>query len=335
MKFIIKSIHKEILDGLSNNESLRQISRKTKRSHSTIIRDIRNLEKYGYVSKITRSNQNYYNITFLGIKILKEYWDERKILMGYMDNAPPDEIRLHRLQIKYDLVNKINPAIIYFNDFPSKIIDMNNWNKNIISFEDFTVILSNKSMIITGIQRNIKSEGKLESIIADILSSISPLALQIEEKIRKKEKKFKLKRIDNGILSGHIINIELAYEHHVIAEMASKNNYNINVDNNGKVEIWSDKSKGFPELETGGDKAIKNMDLLNENTKFLSRYKLEDINSEIKSEISNISNNLNKISELLYENAKHSTITQDQLDELISSQNRIDQILEKIIKNVF
>ena len=77
------------------------------------------------------------------------------------------------------------------------------------------------------------------------------------------------------------------------------------------------------------------MPKLNENTKFLSRYKLEDINSEIKSEISNISNNLNKISDLLYENAKHSTITQDQLDELISSQNRIDQILEKIIKNVF
>ena len=34
----------------------------------------------------------------------------------------------------------------------------------------------------------------------------------------------------------------------------------INVRNNGKVEIWSDKSKGFPELETGGDKAIKNME---------------------------------------------------------------------------
>ncbi len=334
MKFIIKPIHKEILDGLSNNESLRQISRETKKSHSTIIRDIRNLEKYGYVSKITRSNQNYYNITPLGIKVLREYWDEKKILMRYMDNAPTNEIRLHRLQIKYDLINKINPAIIYFNDFPSKIIDMNNWNKNIISFEDFTVILSNKSMIITGIQRNIKSEGKLESIIADILSGVSPLALQIEEKIRKKEKDFKLKRIDNGILSGRIINIELAYEHHAIAELASKNNYNINVNNNGKVEIWSDKSKGFPELETGGDKAIKNMELLNENTKFLSRYKLEDINSEIKKEISAISDNVNKISDLLYENAKHSTMTQDQLDELISSQNRIDKILEKIIKHL-
>ena len=116
--------------------------------------------------------------------------------------------------------------------------------------------------------------------------------------------------------------------------MASKNNYNINVNNNGKVEIWSDKSKGFPELETGGDKAIKNMELLNENTKFLSRYKLEDINSEIKKEISAISDNVNKISDLLYENAKHSTMTQDQLDELISSQNRIDKILEKIIKHL-
>jgi Mg2+ and Co2+ transporter CorA len=229
---------------------------------------------------------------------------------------------------------KLNPAVIYFNDFPSKIINMNNWNKNIISFEDFTVILSNKSMIITGIQRNIKSEGKFESRIADILSSISPLALQIEEKIRKQEKRFKLKRIDNGVLSGHIINIELAYEHHTIAETASKNNYNININDNGKMEIWSDKSKGFPELETGGDKAIKNMDLLNENTKFLARNKLEDINNEIKREISNISENINKISDLLYETTKHSIITQDQLDELISSQNRIDKMIEKIIKGV-
>jgi hypothetical protein len=66
---------------------------------------------------------------------------------------------------------------------------------------------------------------------------IPPLAVQVEEKIRKMDKEFKLKRIDNGILSGHIINIELAYEHHVIAEKASRNNYNINIHNNDKMEI--------------------------------------------------------------------------------------------------
>jgi hypothetical protein len=96
----------------------------------------------------------------------------------------------------------------------------------------------------------------------------------------------------------------------------------------------SDRSKGFPELEAGENEAIENMELLNENTKFLSTYKLENVNDEMKKHISTISNNVNRISELLYENVKHSTMTQDQIDEVISSQNRIDHMLEKLIKGI-
>jgi hypothetical protein len=133
----------------------------------------------------------------------------RNSLTGGSINATPPEkpeykIRLHRLQVKYDLVNPVkDPRVISFRDHPSKIVPMGpkgsaHWNKNIIQFEDFTCIISTKSIIIAGIQRYLTMHDNIESQEAAVLSEISPFVEQVEEKIRRMEPGFQILRKDGS-----------------------------------------------------------------------------------------------------------------------------------------
>ena len=273
------------MDLLSNQYGIRKIARYLQKSPSTIYRDIRKLEEYGYISRVVRSSQVFYNINPSGMEYLRKYWNgEQKTLTGYLINATPPEtklqIRLHRLQIKYDLLNPISdPSVIQFSDYPSEFVKMNNWTKNIISFQDFTVIVSTKSIIITGLQLESDIFQDVEMTEANILSSIQPMVLSLEEKIHRFNPKFKLKRLANNVLSGHIISREWAYEHHPIAETIKHMEIRDPEDNKPRVIV--DQSKGFPELETvHKDFSTQDMELLRKNTWTLSQ---KDIDKEISS----------------------------------------------------
>ena len=133
----------------------------------------------------------------------------RNSLTGGSINATPPEkleykIRLHRLQVKYDLVSPVkDPRVISFRDHPSKIVPMGpkgsvRWNKNIIHFEDFTCIISTRSVIIAGIQRYLTMNENIESQEAAVLSEISPFVEQVEEKIRRLEPSFRILRNDGS-----------------------------------------------------------------------------------------------------------------------------------------
>ena len=186
------------------------------------------------------------------------------------------KIRLNRLQIKFDLLRPLeDPTAIIFRDHPSKIVSLEHWQKNIIQFEDFTAILSTRSLIITGVQRYLKASEDVESQEADIMSAIIPFAEQVEAKIQRIYPRFKLKRLDRGVLAGKIISRELAYEHHPIAE--SIKHMEIRDPEDNKPRIVVDQSKGFPELETVHKlHATQDMEMLRRNTFTMSQVDLSE-----------------------------------------------------------
>ena len=242
----------------------------------------------------------------------------KKSLTGGSINAtPPEEmkIRLHRLQIKFDLSRPLeDPTTIVFRDHPSKIVPLEHWSKNIIQFEDFTAILSTKSLIITGVQRYLKAAENVESQEADIMSEIMPFAEQVEEKIRRISPSFKLKRLDRGVLSGKIISRELAYEHHPIAEKVKS----MRIDaEDGKPRIIVDQSKGFPELETVHvQTATEDMEMIRKNTLTLATH---DLNQAIEA--------ISTSAPIILEQSKLFATTQDQISQLTSAMQTIVGIL--------
>ncbi len=198
--------HEAIVEGLSQGQSIRKIAASLDLNPSTIMRDIAQMVKRGYIAKQLRSNQVLYSILPMGMELMQH--PLRKALTGGSINATPPEvqkpqdmkIRLHRLQVKYDLVSTVrDPRVISFRDHPSKIVPMGprdspHWNKNIIQFEDFTAIISTRSIIIAGIQRYLDMEENIEAQEAKVLEEIAPFVEQVEEKIRRIEPGFQILR---------------------------------------------------------------------------------------------------------------------------------------------
>ena len=314
--------HEAIIEGLSQGQSIRKIAASLDLNPSTIMRDIAQMAKRGYIAKQLRSNQVLYSILPMGVELMQH--PLRENLTGGSINATPREsdmkIRLHRLQIKFDLVSPIkDPSVIKFHDFPSKIIPLEHWSKNIIQFEDFTAIISTKSLIITGVQRYLTASDNIEAQESDIMSEIIPFAEQVESKIRRIHHDFRLKRLDRGILSGKIISREFAYEHHPIAEKAKT----MRIDaQDGKPRIIVDQSKGFPELETvHRDTASEDMEMLTRNTEVLASADLGQAFQAIR-----------ESAPIILEQSKLFATTQDQISQLASSLQQVIGILGGMVR---
>ena len=327
----VSPLHISILELLSEGVPIRKIARSVGLDHSTIVRHVKQLEKRGYVSRQVRSSQVLYSILPLGMELMHHpVRNQGQIsLTGSPKDAPPrekipDRIRLHRLQIKFDLVNSVpDPTVIQFKDYPSEVVHMGpkknpTWSKNIIQFEDFTAILSTKSLIISGVQRYLEISSDVQVQEADIMAQIVPFAEQLEARIQRSFKFFKLKRLDRGMLSGKIISHELAFEHHPIAEKVK----HMRIDNEeGNPRIIVDQSKGFPELETVDKKtATEDMEMLRRNTLTLATSDLSIALQALNQQIS-VSTEL----------AKHATTAQDQMDQVIASLGKITQAIGVII----
>ena len=205
--FRVGNTHLTILESLSGGRPIRKIAASLGLNPSSVLRDIRQMEKRGYIARLVRSHQVLYTILPSGQELMQH--PVREFLTGGSINATPPEkpeykIRLHRLQVKYDLVNPVkDPRVISFRDHPSKIVPMGpkgsaHWNKNIIQFEDFTCIISTKSIIIAGIQRYLTMHDNIESQEAAVLSEISPFVEQVEKKIRRMEPGFQILRKDGS-----------------------------------------------------------------------------------------------------------------------------------------
>ena len=310
--------HTVIIEELSKGQSVRKIAASLNLNPSTVLRDIGQMEKRGYVARQVRSNQVIYSILPLGQELMQH--PVKTSLTGGSINATPPEkreykIRLHRLQIKFDLVNPIqNPAVIKFHDHPSKIVPLEHWQKNIIQFEDFTAILSTRSLIIAGVQRYLKAAENVEAQESDVLSEIIPFAEQVEEKIRKIHPSFRLKRLDRGVLSGKIISREIAFEDHHLAKVTGP----MRIDApDGKPRIIVDKSNGPLELEfVHRDTAPQDSEQMRKNDLILATNDLGDALDALKAQVS-----------IVTELTRHAATTQDQMDQVISGLGQITNIL--------
>lgn len=298
--------HEVIIDGLSKGQSIRKIAASLELNPSTVLRDVAQLVKRAYISRTVRSSQVLYSILPRGMELMQH--PLRNSLTGGSINATPPEkikIRLHRLQIKFDLVNSFpDPTVISFKDFPSKIVPLEHWSKNIIQFEDFTAIISTRSLIITGIQRYLKASEDIESQEADVMSEIMPFADQVEARIRKLHPSFRLKRLDRGVLSGKVLSREFAFEHDPIAERVK----HMRIDNQkGKPRIIVDASKGFPELETVDEEtSAQDAEQYRKNALLLATADLRQALQIIKDQVS-----------VTTELSRHAVTTQDQIDQVI------------------
>ena len=320
------------MDLLSNQFGIRKIARYLKKSPSTIYRDIKKLEQYGYISRSIRSSQVFYNINPSGMEYLRRYWNgEQSTLTGYLIDATPHEklqIRLHRLQIKYDILNPISdPSVIQFSDYPSEFVKLKNWTKNIISFQDFTVILSTKSIIITGLQLESDIFQDVEMTEANILASIQPLVLGLEEKIHRFNPHFKLQRLANNVLSGHIISREWAYEHHPIAEAIK--HMEIRDPDDNKPRVIVDQSHGFPELETvHKDFSTQDMEILRKNTWTLSQKDLDKEISSIQTSMEDFRNTYMETTESARKEFSFQTTTiMDVLQNMAAQMSKLQNIV--------
>ena len=312
----------EILKHINLGKTLRHTASEIGISHPAVLKHLKKMITLGLLNRVSRSSGVIYSLTLAGRELLSqagnhEVTTPEESLTGGSDRLPPpekipDQIRLHRLQVKFDLLNPIkDPSIISYKDHPSKIVPLTHWMKNIIEFEDFTAIISTKSLIISGVQRYIKISENLESKEASILSAIVPLAEQIEEKVRRSQPKFKLKRLAQGVLQGRILSREYAYEHHPIAEKVKK--MEIKDSEDGKPRIIVDQSKGFPELETvHKEYAAEDMNKIKNNTLFMARYDLEDV--------------IFKITDTQYETAKRESVSQDKFDQMLTLFSKIAEM---------
>ena len=314
--FKLNPRHEIILEGLSKGKSIRKIAVSLELNPSTILRDIGQMEKRGYVTKQVRSSQVLYSITPKGMELMQH--PVRNSLTGGSINATPPEkikIRLHRLQIKFDLVNKVeDPTVIQFKDFPSKVVPLEHWSKNIIQFEDFTAILTTRSLIIAGVQRYLKAAEGVETQEADVMSEIMPFAEQVEARIRRIQPSFRLKRLDRGVLSGKVISREFAFEHDPIAEQVK----HMRIDNDkGKPRIIVDQSKGFPEMEmVDNETSDTDAEQYRKNALMLAT-------ADLKHAFSIITEQVSVTSEL----TKHASTTQDQIDQVISILGKMTEIM--------
>ena len=398
--FRVGNTHLTILEGRSGGRPIRKIAASLGLNPSSVLRDVRQMEKRGYIARLVRSHQVLYTILPSGQELMQH--PVREFLTGGSINATPPEkreykIRLHRLQVKYDLVNPVkDPRVISFRDHPSKIVPMGpkgsaHWNKNIIQFEDFTCIISTKSIIIAGIQRYLTMHDNIESQEAAVLAEISPFVEQVEEKIRRMEpgfqilrkdgsgpmdldkydltpienacyelisngkretrqihaalkemkfdislnkvndilkglagrglispigglQAFQLKRLDRGVLSGTILAREYAFEDDLIADKVLKMTIN---NDKGKPRIQVDSSNGTPEMEfVDKDTSPQDSEQYKKNVFVLATT---DLSQQVKA--------INDAANVIMEQSKLSSITQDQLSQLVSVVGTLTNIM--------
>jgi biotin operon repressor len=169
-------------------------------------------------------------------------------------------LRMHRIQVKYYLREHLTPKepglLIRYTDIP--FVERQGFRNHndilIANFQDLSIILSPRSVIISGITVSMplnSPKTTYDMLETALLMKIQPGIEDLEFKIMKKYPRFRILRNARGFMAGEIIQNEIAVEHDAIAENVSISGNNIMIRDKEdlKARVISDKSKGFPELE--------------------------------------------------------------------------------------
>jgi hypothetical protein len=125
---------------------------------------------------------------------------------------------------------------------------------------------------------------------------------------------FQLKRLDRGVLSGTILAREYAFEDDLIADKVVKMTIN---NDKGKPRIQVDSSMGKPEMEfVDKDTSPQDSEQYKKNVFVLATT---DLSQQVKA--------INDAANVIMEQSKLSSITQDQLSQLVSVVGTLTNIM--------
>jgi hypothetical protein len=169
-------------------------------------------------------------------------------------------LRMHRIQVKYYLREHLTPKepglLIRYTDIP--FVERQGFKNHndilIANFQDLSIILSPRSVIVSGITVSMplnSPKTTYDMLETALLMKIQPGIEDLEFKIMKRYPRFRILRNARGFMAGEIVQNEIAVEHDAIAERVeiSGNNIMIRDKEDLKARVISDKSKGYPELE--------------------------------------------------------------------------------------
>ena len=136
-------------------------------------------------------------------------------------------LRMHRMQVKYYLREHLTPKepglLIRYTDIP--FVERQGFRNHndilIANFQDLSIILSPRSVIISGITVSMplnSPKTTYDMLETALLMKIQPGIEDLEFKIMKRYPRFRILRNARGFMAGEIIQNEIAVEHDAIAE---------------------------------------------------------------------------------------------------------------------
>ena len=262
----------QIVSYLLQGKSAREINRiMGYKSSATVQKKINRLAKHGYVAKHMGPDHPGITITLTGYTLLELMREKgstigKGITQSSKVEAPIEKsakfFRLHALKVKYPYREAI-PAesihLIQLRDHPTKLkTNLKNHADLFISFTDFNVTVTTRSLIFTNIMVRLPYEEveDPEILLEKAREMFEPEVENIEMILRKHIPRLALRRLAGGVLDGKVIRGEIALENDESAikigeiQKNSDEKFRIYDRDDGKLSALVDFSKGPAEFET-------------------------------------------------------------------------------------
>ena len=224
--------HSIIASMLLQGKPIREIARNLNENPGTLLRTIKRLEKYGYITRDVRSSASIYSLTLLGYSLLqmrkenKGNSTENPLTQSNIRATPTEKPkqfwRLHALQFKIPFVEAFSPEsihLIQIKDHPTRLRTLNNHSDLIVSFQDFSCTISTRALKITGIQIRLPFEEveDPEILLEKARDVFMPEIENLEMIFRKHFPRLRFRRLANNVIDVKVVKGELALEQDLLA----------------------------------------------------------------------------------------------------------------------
>lgn len=167
----------------------------------------------------------------------------------------PGKTRVHRLRYRIPLKSYLDPE--QFNiqaslkDCPANIVQMANWKRVELTFQNFRVLITTKNCFIYGIQATGSHLEETADIMDRAWQFVEPDLERLEASLAKRWPKLKFQRDGRGIIVAEITTLEIADEQDqgAIHMLRDRPYYVIREPHTGKSKFVLDRSTGLPEVE--------------------------------------------------------------------------------------
>lgn len=167
----------------------------------------------------------------------------------------PGKTRVHRFRYKIPLKSHLDPE--QFNiqaslkDYPANIVQMANWKRVDLTFQNFRVSITTKNCFIYGIQATGSHLEETADIMDRAWQFVEPDLERLEVSLAKRWPKLKFQRDGRGIIVAEITTLEIADEQDSGATymLRDRSYYVVRDPQSGRRKFVLDRSTGLPEVE--------------------------------------------------------------------------------------